>query len=359
MIFFPQVVFPFHCSLLIPVLKRTLARCEAVSQTGLTGRKKHLLRQESTRIPDSGYASAEEEDSKRKVQPGKTVEEGGEENEKREEDEDFALLRADDFERAFAIKWLTGFVKRADSWIAVHCENTDAVTARPPVMIGIEEETEEDVRMALIDEASILLARFAGEDDEQQQPGAALARQFAFPFCTLTSGIKYEHKKTASITEPITVELNDALLDAVDYTAVGLQSWASAIILAERMCADPRRYLLSTVTAQQRTELKKLRILELGAGTGLLSIATAKVCHRFGFPAYVKATDYHPMVLSNLKQNIRTNEGADREADVHVDVDALDWSNSPILAEEDKYDIVLAADVIYDPRHAYWIRDCV
>ncbi|KIO05483.1 hypothetical protein M404DRAFT_140527, partial [Pisolithus tinctorius Marx 270] len=141
----------------------------------------------------------------------------------------------------------------------------------------------------------------------------------------------------------------------------GLQSWGSAIVLAKRMCTDPGRYLLpnnlnmsAVHPSREPSHATKLRILELGAGTGLLSIVAAKLYRQLGYSAHLKATDYHPMVLENLMQNVRSNLGS-----VSVDVEKLDWSSPPEVEEGEKYDVVLAADVIYDPIHAHWICDCV
>lgn len=289
-------------------------------------------------VPDSGYASAEE-DSKSIV---------GRDDSDGEEGDGvlLELLRADDLERGFAIKWLTGFLKRADGWMTAQ-----SIWSRKEI---------------------------------------ALTRQFCFPinkhprtaYTPLLGeyGPQNDHNYDTDTTAEqhfIVVELNDAPLDAVDHTAVGLQSWASAIVLAKRMCANPGHYLLpnnldiSTAHfSREPPRSSKMRVLELGAGTGLLSIVAAKLYRELRYPAHVKATDYHPMVLENLIRNVRSNFGSDAclssdtnwmegLEEVNVDVEKLDWSSSPEVIEGEKYDIVLAADVIYDPRHAHWIYDCV
>ncbi|KAI6095417.1 hypothetical protein F5141DRAFT_684763 [Pisolithus sp. B1] len=335
-------------------------------------------------VPDSGYASAEE-DSKSIVERDDSDAEEG--------DEVFLeLLRADDLERGFAIKWLTGFLKRVDSWMTA--ESIGYPIGNEGSDGGLEEGEgiEGDIFTKLNEEASALLSRIAGcgEEHDDSRNEVALTRQFCFPFnrhsrmaytpllgeCGQQNDDSYGADTTAN-QEFIIVELNDAPLDAVDHTAVGLQSWASAIFLARRMCAYPRRYLfldnLDMSTAHPSREpphLPAKRLLELGAGTGLLSIVAAKLYRQLGCPAHVKTTDYHPMVLENLIQNIRSNFNSDRRLssvtngmegleEVNVEVEKLDWSSPPEVVGEEKYDIVLAADVIYDPRHAHWICDCV
>ncbi len=269
---------------------------------------KHLVH--DTSVPDSGYASAEGED------------ESDDEYDEEDASFDIDVLRSDTFEREFAIRWLTGFAGRSDMW--VYSETS---------------EEEADARAALVDAAASLLATFAGEDEEE-----ALTRTFSFPTSPESSGAVH-------------VELNDAPLLSNDHTSVGLQSWGSSIRLAERMCLDPGAFELSLVHS---TELG-LRILELGAGTGLLSIAAAKLLAASATthsPVEIVATDYHPSVLDNLRENVSTNFPSPSTCPIHVL--PLDWQ-SPVYegALASRFDVILAADVIYHPEHARWIKACV
>lgn len=278
----------------VPALKQDISDTIHVPRPKRTGRLNH-----SDDVPDSGYASEEDEAEM----------EGESESEAEGLDPD--VLRSDELERNFAIRWLTGLIKRSDTWI-------HALDSAP--------EQEEHIRLAVIEEASKLLARFSGDDEQQED---ALTRQFMFPF--------------GAGGKPITIELNDAPLAPTDHTSVGLQSWASAIIFAERFCANPTRYMSIPQGAAP------LRVLELGAGTGLLSIATARLLDRMGVDATIVATDYHSAVLHNLLQNVKTNN-------VSVQIESLDWSRPPPL---EPCDVILGADVVYHPEHAKWIKDCV
>ncbi|CAA7264993.1 unnamed protein product [Cyclocybe aegerita] len=104
----------------------------------------HLVH--DTSAPDSGYASAEED-----------------------EDEDFNTtprhgnrpLRADPLERVLAIKW-TGFVPRSDVWVT--CDAND--------------ESEE--RGAILEDAVTLPSAFIGGEEQED---VSLTRTFIFP-CT-------------------------------------------------------------------------------------------------------------------------------------------------------------------------------
>jgi len=262
---------------------------------------KHIIH--DTSVPDSGYASAEEDDDDGAL----TTEISSSSEESHEADE---VLRADPFERAFAIKWVTGFVTRSCDWI-------DAAVS----------DEESDQRSGILDEATALLAAFVGNDDEED---VALTRTFSFP-------------------GDIQVELNDAPLSKDDHTSVGLQSWGSAILLADRFCSEPEFFSLVP-----RTGNRPLRILELGAGTGMLSIVASKILQ--GSSLEIVATDYHPDVLDNLSKNIATNFPSFSS----ITVTALDWEKPSYESPFDKpFDIILAADVIYHPCHAKWIKECV
>ncbi|KAJ7698682.1 S-adenosyl-L-methionine-dependent methyltransferase [Mycena rosella] len=252
------------------------------------------------RIPDSGYASAVVSDDEEDEEAYGAIES--------DSSDSVDELRADPFERAFAIRWITGLVGRID----------DPTVDDPAV-------DPDDARERLLDEATALLVLFSNRDDEEEY---AVTRSFSFP----------------SDGPSINIELNDAPLSNSDHTSVGLQSWGSAIILAERLCAAPASFGLVAAPP--------LRVLELGAGTGLLSIAVAKLLPR----ATVLATDYHPAILANLTANLRTNFPAPA-APARVAACALDWACPAPLGAP--FDVVLAADVVYHPDHARWIRDCV
>ncbi|KAI0004176.1 hypothetical protein BJV74DRAFT_881342 [Russula compacta] len=261
----------------------------------------HLVHDNS--VPDSGYASAEDDDI------------FSDDNDN-EANEALELLRADEFERAFAIKWLIGFTARSDIWISsIPAPEIEAYTCA-------------------VDEAASLLALFTGSEPEQ-----AITRNFSFP----TPG-----------GQPVEVELNDAPLLSEDHTSVGLQSWASSILLAERLCANPGKFNLGVPTPGG-----DLRVLELGAGTGLLSItlaqilASGQVCTP---PPFIVATDFHPDVLGNLQRNVGAN------GDIQsILVRELDWSRPNLgrVPFDRPFDVILAADVVYEPFHASWIANCV
>jgi predicted nicotinamide N-methyase len=263
-------------------------------------------------IPDSGYASAEGEDDEEDQVEEEEV------SQKLIGHEDVNALRSDPFERKYAVKWLTGLIARSDVWIAEAPEEEDGG------------DTFEE-RSRVLDDAASLLSAFAGD----VEPEPALTRCFSFP--------------RSGGGSPVCVQLNDGALLTTDHTSVGLQSWASSIILAERICWEPSSFHFDSL------DRPGVRILELGAGTGLLSVIVSK----FLPSAEIIATDYHPDVLANLRSNVSANISGQEQSPISVHT--LDWSNPPTEGpfSEGTFDMILAADVIYHPDHARWIKSCV
>ncbi|XP_029945462.1 protein-lysine N-methyltransferase EEF2KMT isoform X2 [Salarias fasciatus] len=116
----------------------------------------------------------------------------------------------------------------------------------------------------------------------------------------------------------------------------GLVTWEAALYLAE-WALDHREFF------SDRT------VLELGSGVGLTGVAICRSCRprRFVF------SDCHAAVLQALRDNVRLN-GLDGRAAPAVSVRRLDWTT----ATEDELrevgaDVVIAADVVYDPDVAH------
>jgi predicted nicotinamide N-methyase len=84
-----------------------------------------------------------------------------------------------------------------------------------------------------------------------------------------------------------------------------------------------------------RMELRGLRVLELGCGLGLPSIAAARA------GATVLATDVSPEALTLLAWNARENG-------VRVEAAIADWTEPGELVRRAPFDLVLAADVLYE-----------
>ncbi|TRZ24177.1 hypothetical protein HGM15179_002863 [Zosterops borbonicus] len=134
----------------------------------------------------------------------------------------------------------------------------------------------------------------------------------------------------------------------------GLVTWEAALALAQWALHNPSVF-------RDRT------ILELGSGVGFTGIAICKSCQ----PRTFIFSDCHPRVLRQLGENIRLNgltpepdgtwssqtqsQGQEGEGEkcqnTNVIVAELDWSS---VTEKQllglRADVVIAADVVYDPE---------
>jgi len=208
----------------------------------------------------------------------------------------------------------------------------------------------------LIDSAAALLVHLAG-----QAAGGARERLYRF--------FLHPHEVPRCRSEAAAaVQIRDVTLTE---DALGVRTWGAAPYLARRLL---QQY---TNTAAQPTH-----ILELGAGTGLVGLALAQGLTAQGANVHVTLTDHHAAVLDNLAHNAAVNA-------VHgVEVRRLDWQKVyeargqaqgdyrttaqtlPIHNDERaaayggvppdaQYELIVAADCIYDPQHAAWIEAVV
>lgn len=258
--------------------------------------KRHNIPVAATPVPvDSGYASQDEE-----------------EDDDAAHEEVTAALRADPFERTFTTRWLTALIARSEEMLM-----------------------DDDVRSCVVDDAAFILSSFS--DSAKHDEEEALTRDFDFP---------------TSRGASVKVTLNDAPLSGTDHTDVGLQSWGASIVLSSMMCADPEHFGL-----EQGAFAHDPTFVELGAGTGLVSLTLAKLLPAVGIQnVTITATDYHAAVLENCQANITTNFSSACDPQP-VRTSLLDWSQPPAELARTA-DLLIASDVVYAPEHAAWLRDC-
>jgi predicted nicotinamide N-methyase len=146
----------------------------------------------------------------------------------------------------------------------------------------------------------------------------AMTRSF-----TITTGT--DREVTIHLHEPTLTEDN-----------LGLKTWTSSLLLSRRLHAA-RALMPHPVT----------RVLELGAGTGLVGISAA--C---AWQAHVLLTDL-PEIIPNLQGNLDLSKELVRAHGGNVEARALDWTDKTIVpsTEDEKFMLVLAADPIYSPDH--------
>ncbi|KAH6901101.1 hypothetical protein BKA70DRAFT_1158905 [Coprinopsis sp. MPI-PUGE-AT-0042] len=279
-----------------------------------------------------------------------------------------AELRSDAFERNYVIRWLTSVVAYLSGSVR-------------------ETQSRRDTERLLADIAA-LLAICAGTAS-----AGVIARIFTAHSPLLAPTGKDE--------ATISVNLRDVPLDNQDYGSVGAQTWGGACVMAEMVVEDPARFGLIPLRETSSPQMKKrpFRILELGAGTGLVSLAIASF-HRAlfshdrgygGRDVEIVATDYYPSVLENLEVNLKSNgfgPAADElnavastsnhpsstTSNVSLTSCSLDWStfsppsSSPLPTPpslsnltplHEPFDMAFGADIVYEEQHAVWIKGCL
>ncbi|KAI4102940.1 MAG: hypothetical protein L6R37_004090 [Teloschistes peruensis] len=97
--------------------------------------------------------------------------------------------------------------------------------------------------------------------------------------------------------------------------------------------------------------LQPNRVIELGAGTGLMGLAIAAM-----FPVHVHLTDL-PEIVPNLRSNVVTSQAESKTSlKGNTTVGELDWSQH---AHGSEYDLVVVADPIYSPQHPAWLVNTI
>jgi predicted nicotinamide N-methyase len=109
----------------------------------------------------------------------------------------------------------------------------------------------------------------------------------------------------------------------------GLAVWNSGLVLVR---------LLEALTEQGAIDWKNQRVLELGCGTGLVSI----VASRLGSKS-VLATDGNPDVVALTRSNVQLNQVQDT-----VQSEVLQWGLLNAMEYDEAVDIVLGSDLTYN-----------
>ncbi|SCZ96842.1 BZ3500_MvSof-1268-A1-R1_Chr4-1g06775 [Microbotryum saponariae] len=173
--------------------------------------------------------------------------------------------------------------------------------------------------------------------------------------------------------EPLRIRIRETTLLS---NSTGFRTWGSATLLAQRIASNPFDYLPTTTTTMTTSSdsepVAAVRILELGSGTGLVGLTLIATLSALGIRSKVDLTDHEDSVLDNLRRNsdrFSTEELDEEEEVVGSRVSKLDWSDhqsalGSIRSHSKEggrkvYDLIVAADVIYEPDHVGLIHSTV
>jgi predicted nicotinamide N-methyase len=123
--------------------------------------------------------------------------------------------------------------------------------------------------------------------------------------------------------------LDDHAFEHEEYLPYWAELWPSGVALARRVAAR---------------SLRGARVLELGCGLGLPSLAAALAGGR------VLATDWSPDAIELLEDNAERNGAA-------LETALVDWASPAAIVERAPWDLVLAADVLYERRNVAPLLD--
>ena len=123
--------------------------------------------------------------------------------------------------------------------------------------------------------------------------------------------------------------LDDHAFEHEEYLPYWAELWPSGVALARRVAAR---------------SLRGARVLELGCGLGLPSLAAALAGGR------VLATDWSPDAIELLEANAERNGAS-------LELALVDWARPGAIVERAPWDLVLAADVLYERRNVAPLLD--
>ena len=144
---------------------------------------------------------------------------------------------------------------------------------------------------------------------------------------TMSSGCESEHfYKTYFVGH-----IHFCLAESAEFLSqgtTGLRTWEAAEFMLDWCQKNPK-------------ETSNKHLLELGSGLGYLGIGLIKL----GLARRVIMTDCHPQVLANLRHNCSVN--LDEES---FSVRRIDWTEEGQSDPVDQTEVVIASDVVFDPK---------
>lgn len=142
---------------------------------------------------------------------------------------------------------------------------------------------------------------------------------------------------------------------------IGNITWGASLELAKKIIQNSK----SSIWLPNDPKLLETPILELGAGTGLVTII-------LGILGYKTISTDLPEIIDNLTKNIELNnldciKTTEDEKTIDnsalINITSLDWrSPNEFLNRTSSpfgFNIVILSDPVYSPSHPYWVRDAV
>ncbi|KAJ8439745.1 hypothetical protein Cgig2_009569 [Carnegiea gigantea] len=177
-------------------------------------------------------------------------------------------------------------------------------------------------------------------DDDEIDPFAALLLQDdavhpnysdVIPACIPAGDPNFRRHHVSSLNA-------DIVIRQLPSEGLAFQLWPAATTLLS---------LLDDRHLEFRRQGRRIRILELGSGTGLVGIAAAAI-----LGADVTVTDLAP-VIGNLEFNVAANSEVIAGGGGGVSVAELSWGNVDQMEKVGReYDLILGSDVVYH-NHLY------
>ncbi|KDR80693.1 hypothetical protein GALMADRAFT_241090 [Galerina marginata CBS 339.88] len=167
------------------------------------------------------------------------------------------------------------------------------------------------------------------------QPIALTASGGLFTY-TFTCTLDHQHPESCS--QPFTISLRTPDTNAANWALHASSIWASSVYLA-----DHQHIIDLDTHIKSRNPEYAVRVLELGASAGLPSIVIAKLWPM----VLVTATDYpDEALIKTLSQNVDRNGVAQQCRAL-----PFAWGTDPslILHAKEKFDVVIAADTLWNP----------
>src|SRR4051794_281170 len=131
--------------------------------------------------------------------------------------------------------------------------------------------------------------------------------------------------RTLTILRPRSAEalLDEKAFEHEEFLPYWAELWGSGEELSEEVA---------------ERDVSGLRVVELGCGLALPSLAAA------AGGAHVLATDWAPDAIELLRENARRNK-------LEIEAEVVRWSEPDVVVERAPWDLVLAADVLYERRN--------